>query len=238
MIAQTNTAAQAETKPATSTPRRQPPKGLIPLDMPVELYGGVEMVRDSSGGLTPIKMVKPQHRLEDQTVRHCIAFAMELSAMVGRFRLHTMDDVLEFQNVLAERYGGKRGGAKGNVTLKTFDDCMRVEVKTQSLVTYGAEIQQTKALLDQFIAEKSEGASAELVAFVNHAFQVDQEGKINRSRLVQLKRLDIDHPIWRAAMEALEEAERPGSSRAYVRFAIRPNVEAAWTSITIDVAAQ
>ena len=231
MSNQTNAAA----RPVET--RRTPPKNFIPLEMPIELYGGVEMVRDSSGGLTPLKMVKPQHALEDQTVRHCIAFAMELSEMVARFRLHTMDDVVGFQNVLAEEYGGKRGGAKGNVTLKSFDDCLRVEVKTQSLVTYGAELQQAKALFDEYIKEKSVGADEELVAFVNQAFQVDQEGKINRSRLVQLKRLNITHPTWLAAMAALEDAERPAGSKAYVRFASRPNVEAAWTSITIDVAA-
>ncbi|WP_020179816.1 DUF3164 family protein [Methylopila sp. M107] len=218
--------------------RRAPPTNFVPLEMPIEHYSGQEMTRSADGGVTPIRTIKPRHKLEDQTVRRIIAFAMEISAQVARFRLHAMDDVVEFQNILADEFGAKRGGAKGNVTLKSFDDCLKVEVKTATLITYGAEIQRAKELFDEFVKESSDGASAELLALVTGAFQVDAEGKINRAKLVQLKRLSIDHPLWTAAMEALNEAERPGASRSYLRFWWRPNVEAAWQSITVDVAAQ
>lgn len=226
----------AETMTAAIS-RRSPPTNLIPLEMPVtQVINGVEMVSASGGGLVPLKNVKDHHKLEDQTVRICIAYAMELSAIVARFRVHTLDDVTAFCDELAEKFGGKRGGTKGNITLKTYDDCMKVEIKSQQFFQYGSELQQAKALVDQFIAENSEGANSELLTFLTHAFQVDQEGKVNRSRMVQLKRLEIDNDTWRKAMAALDAAERPASSKLYVRFGMRKTVDDAWTSISVDLA--
>lgn len=221
----------------TAAVRRRPPADLIPLEMPIaQVIGGVEMVNAAGGGLTPLKNVKDHHKLEDQTVRHCIAYALELSATLARFRVHTLDDVTAFCDELAEKFGGKRGGAKGNVTLKSYDDCLKVEIKSQQFFQYGSELQQAKALVDQFIAENSEGAAPELLVFLSHAFQVDQEGKVNRSRMVQLKRLEIDNDTWRKAMAALEAAERPASSKLYVRFGMRKSVDDPWTTISVDLA--
>lgn len=223
---------------AAAVTRRGPPKNLISLEMPIaQVINGVEMVNASGGGLTPLKNVRDHHKLEDQTVRHCVAYALELAAIVGRFRVHTLDDVTAFCDELADKFGGKRGGSKGNITLKSYDDCLKVEIKSQQFFQYGTELQQAKALVDQFISENSEGVPSDLLVFLTHAFQVDQEGKVNRSRMVQLKRLEIDNETWRRAMAALEAAERPAHSKLYVRFGMRKSVEDAWASISVDLAA-
>jgi hypothetical protein len=198
---------------------------------------GKSYMTDSSSRMVPVEVVKPEHALEDQVVRKIIAFAEDLSAQVSRFRAHTVDDVTAFQELLAEKYGGKRGGKKGNVTLTSYDGCQKVVVQVQDVMTFGPELQVAKAKVDECIVAWSEGASDEIRALVEHAFQVDKEGRINRAALLQLRRLDIADPTWQAAMTALADAMRIIGSREYVRFYKRGDPKARWQAITVDLAA-
>lgn len=203
---------------------------------PIQEIGGKSFMADPGGRLVPVDLVKPEHRLEDDTVRKIIGFALDLNAQIGRFRGHTFDDVNSFVDLLAEQYGGRRGGRKGNVTLTSFDGTLKVTVQVQDQLSFGPELQIAKELVDACITTWAAGASDEIRALVEHAFQVDKEGRINRAALFQLRRLDIKDPEWRTAMEALGEAIRVIGSREYVRFYRRADARSSWQAITIDLA--
>lgn len=199
--------------------------------------GGEEYMRDAGGRLVPIDVVKPEHQLEDETVRTIIGHAEELSARIARFRGHTFDDIATTLDLMAEKYGAKRGGKKGNITLTSYDGRMKVMVQVQEQITFGPELQVAKELVDRCISSWSEGANDRIRALVEHAFQVDKEGRINRAALFQLRRLSIDDADWRAAMDALSDAIRVIGSKEYVRFYRRRDAQGRWEPITIDLAA-
>lgn len=198
---------------------------------------GKKFMHDSAGRLVPVDLIKPQHLLEDQTVRKIVDYAQKLSAQIKRFRGHTFDDVSSFAELLAEQYQAKVGGKKGNITLSTFDGLFKVVVQVADQLAFGPELQVAKTLVDECITAWSDGARTEIRALVEHAFQVDTQGKINRAALFQLRRLDIDDDQWRHAMAALGDAIRVVGSKEYVRFYRRANLAAAWEPITIDLAA-
>lgn len=209
---------------------------------PAETAGSIEIggkyfMHDSSGRLVPVDLIKPQHLLEDQTVRKIVGFAQQLSDQISRFRGHTFDDVATFSELLAEQYQAKVGGAKGNITLSTYDGLNKVVVQIADQLAFGPELQVAKKLVDDCITAWSDGARTEIRALVEHAFQVDKEGKINRAALFQLRRLDIDDEHWRSAMAALGDAIRVVGSKQYVRFYRRKDLAAKWEPITIDLAA-
>ncbi len=191
---------------------------------------------DSKGRHTPINLVKPQEKLEDQTVRKIIEYARPLSARVDRFLGHTFDDVTSFMDILAEQYGTTRGGKKGNVTLSSYDGCLKVVVQVQDTLSFGPELQIAKDLFDQCITVWSEGANDNIRALVDHAFQVDKQGQINREALFSLRRLDIDDAGWRKAVQALNDSIRIQGSKQYIRFYERAAPTDAWQAITIDLA--
>ena len=194
-------------------------------------------MRDAKERLVPVNLVKDHERLEDDTVRKILAFAEDLNSQISRFRGHTFDDVAAFMDLLGEQYGVKKGGAKGNVTLTTYDGCMKVVVQVQDSLTFGPELQVAKTLFDACISAWSEGANDKIHALVNHAFQVDKEGRINREALFSLRRLDIDDAGWKAAVDALNDSIRIVGSREYVRFYKRPTPRDGWQPVTIDLAA-
>lgn len=202
----------------------------------VHEIGGRQFMTDAGGRLVPLDLVKPEHQLEDQTVRKIVGHALVLNAQIGRFRGHTFDDINSFVDLLAEKYGGKRGGKKGNVTITSYDGTQKVTVQVQDQLSFGPELQVAKEMVDACITAWSAGASDEIRALVEHAFQVDKEGRINRAALFQLRRLAIRDEQWLTAMEALGEAIRVIGSREYVRIYRRTDARSPWQPITIDLA--
>lgn len=200
------------------------------------LIGGKAYMPDARGGYTPVELIKPQHQLEDQTVRKCMAFARELSAQIVRFKGHTFDDLSALDALLAEQYQVKRGGVKGNRTYATHDGLMKVQVAVADLITFGPELQAAKALIDECLVEWTDDGRAEIRTIVMRAFKVEKEGQINKAELFSLLRLDIEDARWQRAMEAIHEAIRILGSKQYIRFYERSQPTGRWETITIHLA--
>lgn len=98
------------------------PDGRIDID-------GKPYMRDARGALMPVELIKPQHLLEDETVRKVAGFWIALSEQVARFKGHAFVDLAEFDAILEQEYGLKKGGKKGNRTYLTHDGLIKIEVR-------------------------------------------------------------------------------------------------------------
>lgn len=205
----------------------------------VEVIDGKLFWIDHQGSYIRDEMVKQKDKLEDQTVRSIIRFARELSAQIARFRAHTMADLSALDDLVAEKYGfvkkGNRG--KGNRTYMTFDGLMRVVVQVAEFMDFGSELQVAKGLIDECLTEWAADSRAEIQTIITRAFNTDQEGKVSRTEVLKLLKLDIGDERWRQAMDAIRDAQRPRSAKEYVRFATRESREAEWVTITVNIAA-
>ncbi|MFD1330231.1 DUF3164 family protein [Mycoplana ramosa] len=202
----------------------------------VTLVNGREFMTNSKGDLVAASNVKPEDKLQDEMVRKMIGFAADLSAQITRFRDHSMADIAAFDDLLAQEYGAKVGGKKGNKTYQTFDGLMKVQVQVANLIDFGPQLQIAKSLIDECLNEWSTDSRPEIQTIVTRAFNTDKEGQINKSELFMLLRLDIDDPRWARAMDAIRDSIRVTGSKEYLRFYRRPSIEAQWTAITIDLA--
>lgn len=202
----------------------------------VEMVNGVPYMRDAKGNLVPLDNVKPQHKLEDETVRKVIDFAEDLSAEISRFRSHTFADLFSLTALLAQQYGSSKGGAKGNTTFQSFDGCMKVQVQVSDVVDFGPEIQIAKSLIDECLIEWAADSRPEIRSLVTRAFNTDKEGQINKAEIFMLMRMESEDERWQKAMSALKDAIRVTGSRSYLRFYKRDKPDADWTTITIDIA--
>ncbi len=216
----------------------QPDATPSPQENGIIVLGGDKYMRDTSGRLVPLEAIKHEDLLMDETTRKVIAYAEDLSARIARFRGHTFDDIAATVDLMTEKYGRRLGGPKGNVTLTSFDGTLQVKVQVQDQITFGPELQKAKDLADACIARWAEGANPQVRALIQHAFQVDKEGRINRSALFQLRRMHVEggDADWTAAMEALSMAIRVIGSKEYVRFYRRDTPRGRWEPISIDLA--
>jgi hypothetical protein len=204
---------------------------------PVVELGGKKYLNDGAGRLVPVETIKPTDLLMDETVRKIAGFARDLSAQIGRFKGHTFEDVGAYQAILSQEYGAKVGGAKGNLTLTSFDGLLKVTVQVADQFEFGPELQEAKKLIDGCLMEWASDSRVEICALVNRVFNVEKEGKINRAELFMLLRVDIPDERWQSAMTAIRDSIRVIGSKSYIRFHERDRPDGAWRPITIDLAA-
>lgn len=195
-----------------------------------------DFLEDAKGRLTPVAMIKPI-----DLKRHKLVSSIMKDTFVERDRLMEFKKSiwLRVQDFLAEsaKDSGARkfGGAKGNVTLTSFDGKYKVMVAVNDTVQFNEKLQVAKQLIDKCIASWSEGANENLRAIVDDAFNVGKSGLVSTSRILGLRRLNIKDATWKKAMDAITESMQVASSKTYMRFYER-QADGSYKQIPLDVA--
>jgi len=191
---------------------------------------------NSVGALVPIDVIKAEHLLEDELVKKLTARAKVLNAMLAEFADETLAEVAALRDLISEQYGVKKGGAKGNVTLTSYDGKLQVQVAVGESISFGPELAAAKELIDGCVLRWSEGSNANTQALIQHAFQTNKAGKIDTGRVLGLRQLDISDPEWKQAMEAISNAVRVTGSKTYTRFYDRDPIKDTLTPISLNIA--
>lgn len=201
----------------------------------IEENGRRKMI-DAKGREVPLDLVRPQDQLQDELVRKIVGHALALSDQLRRFKEHSFEDINDYDGVLAQEYQTTVGGAKGNKTLSSYDGLFQVQVQVQDRVDFGPELQIAKGLIDECLNEWAADSRPEIRAIVTRAFNTDKEGQINRAEIFMLLRLDIEDRRWLKAMEAIRDAMRVVGKATYLRVKQRPNADAPWETVLLDLA--
>lgn len=175
-------------------------------------------MQDAQGALIPLAKVKPEHKLEDEVVRRLSFGAMSLRDALAAFRETVLNEAWAFRDLVLEKYEARKGGAKGNMTLRSYDGTLELQVSVSDSLSFGPELDAAKALIDACVERWSVGSNDNMRVLINHAFQVNKAGRIDTGRVLGLRKLDITDDNWKRAMEAISDAVRVTSSKTYVRF--------------------
>lgn len=197
---------------------------------------GKEYWRDAKGNLTPAELVKEIDKARDVLVHEWVERGRDLSKAISHFKEGIFGDVQAFIELSAEKYGAKVGGNKGNVTLFSYDGKYKIQRAINESLQFDERIQAAKVLIDECLNEWSEGSRPELKALIERAFNVDKEGNLNTSRILGLRRVEIQDSRWQNAMQAISESVQVVSSKAYVRMYERVGDSDKYVPIPLDVA--
>ena len=197
---------------------------------------GKEYWRDAKGNLTPAELVKDIDKARDALVHEWVERGRDLSKAISHFKEGIFGDVQAFIELSAEKYGAKVGGNKGNVTLFSYDGKYKIQRAINESLRFDERIQAAKVLIDECLNEWSEGSRPELKALIERAFNVDKEGNLNTSRILGLRRVEIQDSRWQNAMQAISESVQVVSSKAYVRLYERVCETDQYVPIALDVA--
>jgi hypothetical protein len=194
-----------------------------------------QMMRDAKGRLVPISTIKDIDLLRDRLVRELTAEAKHLSYQLAKVREKLCRELDAFLALSAEQYNVGHGGAKGNVTLTSFDGRLKLTRQISDHLEFDERLQVAKQLIDECVVEWSAEANARVQALVQYAFQVDKSGKISTERVLGLRRLKIDDPKWLQAMQAISDSIQVTGATSYLRFYERLDENAPWTPISLDI---
>lgn len=204
------------------------------------MYGTPEVQagfwQDAQGRLVPVGMVKPVDQERDRLVRELVKGAITINRTMARFKATAFGDVRAFIEMSFEEYGAKVGGKKGNVTLLTFDGRYKLQIAVQDSISFDERLQAARALIDECLAEWTEGARPEVVTLVNDAFSTNTKNEIRTARVLALRRLEISDARWQRAMKAIGEACQVTSSKEYIRLYERVGDSDEYLPISLDMA--
>lgn len=193
------------------------------------------MLEDAKGRWVRETMVKPLDRARHELVVEMHRDAKAMHAALTAFKRKAMADLQAFLELSAEQYGVKLEGAKGNVTLTSFDGKLRVTRAIADRIAFDERLTIAKALIDECIKEWSDGTRPELRALVSDAFQVDAKGHINTERVLRLRTIAIEHPKWKQAMQAINDSIKTESTRMYIRFHERVGEDSQHRAVELDL---
>lgn len=191
---------------------------------------------NAAGDLVREENVKPADKLEDQLVRELAEKAKTLSLEIAKLKREALENAAEFRALVMEQYDVKKGGKGGNMTLTSYDGKLTLQVAVSQTLAFGPELHAAKALIDNCVERWSEGSNDNIQTLVNHAFQVNKEGRIDTARVLGLRRLEIVDEEWQGAMEAVSDALRITGSTTYLRFYQADQDTGAKTPIPLNIA--
>jgi hypothetical protein len=206
----------------------------IPMVPPAtETVGDKTYWRDETGALLPANLVKSARLLEDGLVRTIAAGALAINASIARFKSLSFAEAQAMLATLAQDYNVTLGGKAGNVSFYSHDRAWKVQITVQERIGVNAGIEVAKALFNEWLKEAD--ASDEVKAVVMGAFGLDDQGRVRVAELVRLRRFAIEHPKWRAGMQAIEEALERLDSKPYLRV-YRRRDDGSYEHIALDLA--
>lgn len=193
-------------------------------------------MRNDKGHLVPSDAVSEHDRLRDEIVRGLVRSAQRHQYELRDFKREAMDDVDTFVELSSERYNVHLGGERGNLTLQSFDGKYRIQVAVSDRLVFDERIHAAKKIIDECIHRWAKDSNKEIRALVEHAFQTDKEGNINKRRVLALTQLDIEDERWQEGMQAIKDSLKTDSTATYIRFYERDE-RGRYQMISLDIAA-
>lgn len=202
-----------------------------------EIVNGVAYLPGPKGNLRRVENIAAMDLAVHEQIYRMIGYAQSLSAEIARFKAHSYSDLDALDALMAQEYGVTRDpAALGNRSYVSADGKYRVTIKITTPQVAGPELQQAKALIDQIILEEGATASPVMAALVSTAFGVGKQGKVDFSRLRELRDLDVPDRRWPEVRRAITDGMKDGVSKNYITFH-RRRANNGWDLIPLDMAA-
>jgi len=180
---------------------------------PIEVPEG--FMQNSQGAMVLIDHVDPIDKLRDKLVHSIRGKAEGVENSLAQFRSSAYDDIESFLEKSAKKFGTKFGGNKGNLTLTSYDGKIRIKISVNDVIRFDERLQVAINLIHECLDDWSNGIDPKLKSIIDRAFEKDNEGNAIPSRLLGLKKLNINDPKWRRAMKALTLSQYVESRKPY-----------------------
>ena len=193
---------------------------------------------NARGGLDPVAIVKDVDKLRDDMVREIVNESIQKHKELQEMKKRFFSTIDAFVRLSAEKYNLNYGGKKGNMTFLSYDGMYKVVVSVNENIFFDERLQIAKELIDQCIQDWATDSRNEIKALIQDAFYVGKSGKLDKNRILGLRRLDIQDERWQKAMTAISDSIQIAGSREYIRIYERdPNNSDKYNLINLDIAA-
>ncbi|BBO80197.1 sulfate transporter [Desulfosarcina ovata subsp. sediminis] len=190
---------------------------------------------DGAGNAVPVKYVGQFDKMSDRVVGKLSRRAKQLSEQLAKFKQEIFAEIDKLITDMNDLYGENHRTEVGNKMLRDFSNTLKVEINVNKVLEFDQRIFTAKAIIDECIKRWSKGGDEKVKLLVDHAFQVDKKGNLDRDRLLSLRKLEIRDADWRKAMDIIADSLKVTGARSYVRFLSKDD-SGMWRTVPLDIA--
>ena len=188
---------------------------------------------DGKGDYIPTRYIQKLDKKKDRIVTRLSEKAAKLNRQLEAFKEEVLTEIGDYVDSAGEFYGVDIRTQEGNKTLTNFSNSLKMELSIKKKLSFDEKLAFAKALIDECVAEWSVGANDKLMLLVEQAFRTDNQGMIDRDRILGLRKLNIKDAKWRKAMAIIGDSLTVVSKKAYVRF--QQKVNGRWGTTYLDI---
>ncbi len=192
-------------------------------------------MENGRGDLVQAKSIKEKDLLEHDMVLSVACIWEPLSARLARFKLHTLEDINVFAQLLFDSYGVKRGGSEGNMQFTTIDKRYKLVVGIQNTITFGPELQIARQkMLDAVESYPPEADDLKTIV-LGTFFPTD--GQVQVAKVLQLRTYKVNNPLWEEGIKIIDDSIDVAFSKKQIRLYKRDNPDDKYTAVPLHIAA-
>jgi len=192
-------------------------------------------MQNNRGDLVREENVKDIDKIVDQAVSTLASQAKDISMALTKFKRLALDDIRELIKIAGEKYGESLGGEKGNITLFSYNGRYKVQRIFADRVSFNIEMKAAESLFDKYLEAISASAENDIRVLINATFRSTRGDKLRTAELLRLLSLDIKHPDWIRACEALKNSIMVDGATVYIRLYERVNDSEAYRMIPLNI---
>lgn len=192
---------------------------------------------DAQGQQVPLAYVKPYDRERDRLARRCLKRWQTARVMLERVYQETEADIEAIESLAAEGRQDRRLGKKGNFQFSSFAGMIQVARSARYELRFDERLRTAQEIIEAIIAEKAEGADADLAELVKGIFRPTSDGLLSQARVMGLFRLKIKHPRWQEAMDMIRDSIESRRGKNILSVRTKLNRDGDWLSVLLDIAA-
>lgn len=190
---------------------------------------------DAQGKPIPVRYVDQSDKMRDRLVMKLARQAEKLSRQITDFKITAFDEIEKYLDRLEKMYNINSRTKVGNKVLTDFSNTMKIEIRVIKLIDFDDRLILAKSIIDDCIKRWSKGANDKLLLLVEEAFKVDNRGKLDKTRIMALRRWNIQDEQWRKAMDIIADSIKVVNTKSYIRFSVK-NEKGDWEAIPLDIA--
>lgn len=195
-------------------------------------------VRNQRGGESLRQHVQVRCLLQHDITVKMVDGARALRDLIAEQKRQFMADADLYVRSMLALYNANPTGKRGGFNIASFDDLMKVEFSVTDYRAVDGAVVAAQALVSEVLNDLTDQLEPWVRDLLNNAFNRDEKtGKINVDHLQNLRKVDIPHPKWPDACEAISDSIRIAGSRSYLRFYERENRDKEWRAVVLQFSA-
>jgi len=204
-----------------------------------QVINDVEYWENNKGHLVAVDSVAEREKQKDALVEVIVDEARKVRGQLMGFRETVFELVYEYLDNLRKEYGiepkGKSGNKhQGNLTFIDYSGGYKVQIRIVKKISFDEHLQLAKEVFDGCVNRWSKGADQNVLTLVHGAFDVDSEGKVNSSRLLELRKIEIEDEEWNKMIEMINRSITTESTKKGI-LVYQKNEEGGWKGIPLSL---